>query len=199
MHTRFLFVRHATCARTDDVLFGRAVDAPLDVRGRRQARLLAARLRDERPLRLLTSPRLRARQTAQAIATAVGVAPRISAALDEIDYGDWSGRRFADLAADPRWRRWNAERERACTPAGATIAGTQARVLGLLGALSRRFRGATLVLVTHAEIVRSALLHTLDAPAGDYRLIDVAPASLTVLHGHEGRLFADAADLRMRA
>lgn len=199
MHTRFLFVRHATCAQTDHVLFGRSVDPPLDARGERQAAALAERLRRERPLRIETSPRLRARQTAQAIAAATGLVPTVRSALDEIDFGDWSGRRFDALARDPRWRLWNAERENACTPAGATIAGTQARLLHLLGTLARRFPGATMILVTHAEIVRSALLRALGAPPGDYRFIDVPPASTTTLHESGGRLFADAAELRMRA
>lgn len=199
MHTRFLFVRHATCAQTDDVLLGRSVDAPLDARGERQARALAERLRRERPRRIETSPRLRARQTAQAIAATTGLVPCVRSALDEIDFGEWSGRRFDALDADPRWRLWNAERDVASTPAGATIAEVQSRLLRLLGALSRRFPGATLVLVTHAEIVRSALLRALGAPAGDYRSIDVPPASTTTLHERGGRLFADVAELRMRA
>jgi probable phosphoglycerate mutase len=199
MHTRFLFVRHATCAQTDSVLLGRRIDAPLDARGEREAAELAERLRRERPVRVEASPRLRAQQTAQAICAATGLRLHVRAALDEIDFGHWSGRRFDELALDPSWRHWNAEREHAVTPAGETIAGVQMRVLRLLRVLARRFAGATLVLVTHAEIVRSVLLHALGAPAGDYRFVDVPPASLTVLHGGDGRLFADAADLRMRA
>lgn len=199
MHTRFLFVRHATCAQTERMLLGRSVDAPLDARGRRQAHALAARMLRERPLRIHCSPRLRARQTACAIAMATDVVPEISPALDEIDFGNWEGRSFSELADDLQWQRWNADRESACTPAGESIAGVQKRVTRLLGALSCRFPNGTIVLVTHAEIVRSALLYALGAPADDYCHIDVAPASSTVMHASGGRLFTDAADLRMRA
>lgn len=199
MPTRFLFVRHATCAQIDRQLLGRTVDAPLDAGGELEALALADRLRHERPLRLETSPRLRARQTAQAIAAATGLVPHVHAALDELDFGAWSGRRFDALANDPRWRLWNAERDRASTPAGATIADTQARLMRLLEALSRRFPGATLVLVTHAEIVRSALLHALRRPARDYGLVDVPPASTTSLYMRHGRLVAGIGDGRMRA
>jgi broad specificity phosphatase PhoE len=199
MHTRFLFVRHAACAQTDSILLGRALDAPLDARGQDQARALAENLRHEHPLVLETSPRLRARQTAQAIAAATGLVPRVRSALDEMDFGEWGGRRFDHLALDPRWHHWNARRDRASTPSGATIAGTQALLVHLLDLLSRRFPGATIVLVTHAEIIRSALLHALGAPADDYRRIDVPPASTTAIHVQDGRMFFDANALRIPA
>lgn len=199
MRTRFLLVRHATCAQTDRTLLGRTLDAPLDEHGERQARALAERLRDERPLCIETSPRLRARQTAAAIAAVTRAELGTCAALDEIDFGDWSGRDFDDLAHDLRWRRWNSEREHARTPAGESIVGVQARLSHLLRTRARCFPGATLVLVTHAEIIRSVLLYALGAPACAYQAIDIAPASLTVLHASGGRLFADVADLRMRA
>lgn len=199
MRTRFLFVRHATCALTERVLLGRTVDAPLDARGERQARALAERLRGERPLAIETSPRRRARQTAQALGAVTGCVPRIRPALDEIDFGDWSGRRFEELAPDPGWRRWNDDREHARTPAGATIAAVQERLSRLLRMRAAGCPGATLVWVTHAEIIRSVLLHALGAPAGAWHALDIPPASLTVLHADGARLFADVADLRMRA
>jgi phosphohistidine phosphatase SixA len=48
---------------------------PLTEAGRAVARALGERLRDERPEAVLSSPLLRARETAEAIARAAGVAP----------------------------------------------------------------------------------------------------------------------------
>lgn len=174
-------VRHATCAHIDDTLLGRAVDAPLDAGGERQAEALAARLRSEAPLRVECSPRRRTLQTAQAIADGAHCEMRIAPPLDELDFGEWSGRTFAQLERDHGWRRWNEDRDQARTPAGIGIAMLQASVNHYLATLAGTCRGATLVLVTHAEIIRSIVLHCLGAPASDYPRFAIDPASITRL------------------
>lgn len=188
MPTRFLLVRHATCAQTEEVLFGRSVDAPLDARGLREADAVAERLRGESVLRVESSPRLRALQTAGRIAAACGRGLRIAAALDEVDYGSWSGQHFEALESDPAWAQWNQSRTGTTTPAGVHVADVQARALAHLGVLAHAYRGASLVLVTHAEIVRCIALAALDLPLGEYWRIDVAPASVTTVHWSTGRL-----------
>ena len=54
MTTRFLLVRHATCALSESVLLGRTLDAALDERGARQAVALAQRIEREHPALVLT-------------------------------------------------------------------------------------------------------------------------------------------------
>jgi broad specificity phosphatase PhoE len=196
MPTRFLLVRHATCAQTEEVLFGRSVDAPLDARGLREADAVAERLRGAAVLRVESSPRLRALQTAGRIAAACGRGLRTEAALDEVDYGSWSGQRFEALESDPAWARWNASRTRAATPAGVRIADVQARALAYLGVLAGAYRGANLVLVTHAEIVRCVVLAALGRPLDEYWRIEVAPAAVTTVHWSSGRLCLDAEEER---
>lgn len=185
-------MRHATCSHLDDTLLGRALDVPLDARGRAQARALAARLRGEAPTRVECSPRLRTRQTARAIASGVGCRVKVAAALDELDFGDWAGRTFAQLVDNRAWHRWNFDREHARTPAGDDVASVQRRVGEYLAALARRYANATLVLVTHAEIIRVIALHCLGRPARDYAHVTVAPASIT-------RLCADADGMHVEA
>lgn len=179
MPTRFLLVRHATCARIDEVLFGRALDVPLDAGGRRQAQAVAGRLRDEAPLRVESSPRRRATETAWAVATAAGCGVRITAALDELDFGTWAGKTFAELERDRAWRRWNRDRDHACTPSGTHIRDLQEDLGRYFASLAEGCPGATLVLVTHAEIIRSIVLQCSGAPASGYRDVPVDPASVT--------------------
>lgn len=179
MRTRFLLVRHATCARSDEILFGRALDVALDAKGRLQARTVAARLGCESPLRVESSPRLRTLQTARAIAAAAQCDLQVAPALDELDFGHWAGRTFAELEHDYGWRRWNLDRDHARTPAGIGIRGVQRSIGGYLASLARTCAGATLVLVTHAEIIRSLVLRCMGAPACDYPRIAIEPASVT--------------------
>jgi broad specificity phosphatase PhoE len=189
MTTRFVLVRHATCSRTDDTLLGRALDAPLDVRGRAQARALATLLARERVAVVVSSPRQRAAQTGAAVAVRVDCAMRIAHELDEIDFGRWCGQSFAALARDPEWQHWNARRDVASTPAGDTIAAVRERALGCLQRLADELRGHTLVVVTHAEVVRTLLLHARGLPAQTYVQLEIAPASMHVLWHHGTRFY----------
>lgn len=182
MQTCFLLVRHATCTRANDVLLGRCVDAALDADGLRQARALATRIRGESPMQVISSPRRRALQTACVIAAAADCRVDLAAELDEMDYGCWAGRTFAELEGDAGWQRWNRDRAHATTPAGMGIREVQQRVFRYLGALSRSTGiGATLVLVTHAEIIRSVILRCIGASESEFGRVPVAPASIARL------------------
>lgn len=192
MQTRFLIVRHATCARIDEVLLGRVLDAPLDANGIRQALALADCIRHESPLRVESSPRRRTLQTARAIADSAHCDVRVAKALDELDFGYWAGQSFAQLECDHDWCRWNRDRDHARTPAGTDIRGVQRRIGRYLTLLAATCAGATLVLVTHAEIIRSIVLQCLGAPARDYLGITVEPASIT-------RLSVDARGARLES
>jgi probable phosphoglycerate mutase len=188
MKTKFIMVRHATCAHIDDTLLGRTLDAPLDANGERQAGMLAERLRDEAPLSVESSPRRRTLQTARAIADEVRCDVQVATALDELDFGEWSGRSFEQLQREDGWRRWNRDRDDARTPAGIDIQAVQRSIALHLAALAATFAGATLVLVTHAEVIRSLVLHCLHAPARDYARFAVDPASITCFTSDAGGL-----------
>lgn len=86
-----LFARHAEPAWDVDGLSQQ--DPDLTERGRRQASLLAARLADEEDAftELLVSPATRSRQTAEPIAEATGLSPKVVDDLVEIRMPDWSG------------------------------------------------------------------------------------------------------------
>lgn len=185
----------------DSVLFGRTVDAPLDAHGVRQARQLAARLRWLSPDSTLieASPRLRTRQTAAAIAGQLARPVCIRQELDEIDFGRWAGQSFSELARDPDWQRWNEHRGVHGTPSGDSIAAVQSRVLRHLEDLCVSFTGGTIVLVTHAEIVRTLLLHFLGIPVGDFQRIRVEPASLSFLDYRDGCFLPEPGDVQVSA
>jgi broad specificity phosphatase PhoE len=181
MTTRFLLVRHATCAQTDSVLLGRACDEPLDRRGVAQAESLGASLAPGGAARILASPRRRAGATAAAIAATVRVPVEVDAAFDEVDFGRWCGRTFAALEADPDWRTWNAHRATARTPAGESLADVQERAWRALSAAAAANAEPPVIVVTHAEVIRALLLRALDWPLEDWPRLDVPPASVSRL------------------
>jgi broad specificity phosphatase PhoE len=102
-----VFARHGqTAPNRDGLVLGRA-DPELTEEGHRQAALLASALAGEPVTAVVTSPLLRARQTAEAVAAACGAAAvAVDPRLVEIDWGTWEGRPAGSLAvADvDRWR-----------------------------------------------------------------------------------------------
>jgi broad specificity phosphatase PhoE len=175
-----MMVRHATCERMSERLNGRN-DARLTPDGEREAAALARRVAGE-GLRVYSSPRLRARQTAKHIAQPHSLPVHIETGLDEVDFGDWSGRTFEALQSDAGWRAWNEDRAHARTPAGESMGDVQHRVLTAMQTLAKLHPGERLLLVTHAEPIRAALLHVHARPLDCFSEYAVAPASICTIH-----------------
>jgi broad specificity phosphatase PhoE len=194
-----VLVRHAACPQMNRVLLGRGVDGPLDERGEGQARFVAKRLLTLPQLIVESSPRRRARHTAGIIAAARDTTVRIVPQMDEIDFGSWSGQTFEALAADPQWRRWNKYRGVSRTPAGDSIRDVQERVLAHFRKLEQLVDEETIVIVTHAEVIRSAVLLALQAPIDDYYRFEIGPASLTRLTVEGSQLRLDSVNERVAA
>lgn len=175
---RLLLVRHASTAAVRASAF--PGDEPLEERGR----VLAARLGAGLPQggEVLSSPALRCCETA----CAAGVTAQIEPALMECDFGSWSGRTLADLVeADPAAvSAWMTD-PHARPHGGESLAAFAARVAGWLDDQARRDGEA--VAITHAGVVKAAVVHALGAPLAAFWCIDVAPLAITELHAHDGR------------
>ena len=179
--SRLILVRHGTCARLNDMLLGRAIDAPLDAHGLAQARSVAEHLRSAPNPHLVSSPRRRARETAEQIARRLEISAHVIHALDEIDFGPWAGRSFAELEQDAQWRFWNERRSEASTPAGENIALVHERASKALGELRNEHPRATLILVTHAEVIRTLVMSWLGLSPDEFNQMPIAPASITTV------------------
>ncbi|CAA9309769.1 MAG: hypothetical protein AVDCRST_MAG90-362, partial [uncultured Microvirga sp.] len=100
MATTVILVRHASHDRVGSVLCGRMPGVTLGEEGRREANVLADRFRNEAIAAVITSPLERARETAEVIADRIGVPVTVDEALNEIDFGDWTGQSFDALDPD---------------------------------------------------------------------------------------------------
>lgn len=182
MTTTFFLVRHAAHDNVGSFLAGRTPGIILGPAGRAQAARLAERMQRERFSLIHTSPRERTRETAEAIAAAVGIAAVTEDdQLDEVDFGGWSGKTFAELEDYADWRLWNADRLRAATPAGETMADVQGRVLGCMNRLMDHRPEDSIVLVSHADVIKAAVCHVLQLPADAGCKFDISPASITTI------------------
>ena len=96
-----ILVRHG---QTDENVSGKISGqgpAPLNARGKEQAQAAADVLTALGASRILTSPIVRARQTADILAERLQVDIEEIRDLREVEYGDWEGQYFRDVRSHP--------------------------------------------------------------------------------------------------
>jgi ribonuclease H / adenosylcobalamin/alpha-ribazole phosphatase len=188
-------VRHGTHAEVGRVLSGRS-EIALDVRGRDEVRALTDALR-EMPVRSLhSSPRRRARETIAPLAAQLGVEVQIAPALDEVDFGGFTGRSFSALESDSAWQRWNADRHAARCPGGETMAEAAGRALAYLRAIPAE--QSPTVCVTHCDVIRGVVAQALGLPFDRIFLFDCDPASITTIELDEAGIRVVSLNQRVR-
>lgn len=182
MSAHLHLVRHCPHGDVGRVLTGRSEGAPLTELGLAKARRLAGELARAGTIAAVhSSPRLRARQTAEAIAEAAGVQVEIVAGLDEIDFGDWTGRSFDELEGDPAWTAWNSARASSRPPAGESMREAVVRATSHIEAVGRREWDGAVVCVTHCDIIRGAIAQFLGLGLDNLLRFDVEPGSVSTL------------------
>jgi broad specificity phosphatase PhoE len=169
-----MLIRHASTEAVRRSAF--PLDEPLDEAGPAVLARFAGRLGSGEAL---TSPALRARQTAAAL----GIEARPEEALRECDFGAWAGRTLAEVAEESPddAREWMLDPD-ARPHGGESLTELLARVGSWLDT-QRRLDGRAFA-VTHAGVVKAAVVHALGAPAEAFWRIDVRPLSITELHAN---------------
>lgn len=176
-------VRHGSHDDLGAWLSGRTRDVALNAAGREETLALARRLAGRGVAAITTSPRRRTVETADTLGAGLNLLPAIVPDLDEIDFGRWSGARFADLDGDPDWDRWNAARGTAPTPGGETMAAAVARAMRHIDHLAGQGAGPVLC-VSHCDVIRGVIAQVLGLPLGNLLRFDIAPASVSWLMAH---------------
>lgn len=178
--TQFWLVRHgSTDALEQGVLAGRASSAGLNAQGRAEVDALAERLAGTAVHALYVSPIPRTLETARAIAARVGLEPIEHAALLELDFGHWTGKRLAELEREERWRLFNSFRSGTRIPGGELMLDVQARAVGVLLELRAHHPAEHVMVVTHGDVIRAVLCCLLGMPVDFFARLEISPASLS--------------------
>jgi len=175
---RMTLICHGATAATRLAAFPR--DEPLEARAVERA----AALRDtiSHAARVLVSPALRARQTAEAL----GLSAEIDTALRECDYGRWAGRKLKDLqAAEPEAIALWLSDVSAAPHGGEALSALFQRVSTWLDQAMAGDNNT--VAITHSTLIRAAIVHLLAAPLASFWRIDVEPLSIVELSGRGER------------
>jgi broad specificity phosphatase PhoE len=148
---------------------------PLDEVGRGQAEQLAERAAGMEWKALWSSPLLRARQTADAVAARIGLEPREDARLMETDAGDWTDRMFVAIEGmDPdRFYAFLRGKADFAFPGGESFAEHGDRVMAALADVEQGPQPA--LVVCHGIVMRLALSRRAGEPGpGDFRIPNAA-------------------------
>ena len=165
------------------VLCGRMPGFALAPDGRREAERVARHLSRHAIRALYASPLQRAQETAGIIGDAAGLAPQTADALDEIDFGAWTGCEFTELRNDPAWDRWNQARSQHSPPKGESMLEVQARVAAWLAQAFASHAEAAIAAVSHADVIKAALCHALGLSLDHHHRFEVSPGSISTIVG----------------
>jgi probable phosphoglycerate mutase len=182
--TRVVLVRHGVTAQTGPLLSGRKPGIPLSEHGVEQAESAATRLARLTITTVYASPIERTTQTAECIAARLGLAVTPLDGVIEADYGDWTGGAIAELAKTDEWKVVQVAPSLARFPGGESIREMQARMVGAIDDVVARHPHETVVVVSHADPIKSAIAHYTGMHLDMFQRVFVSPASVSVLEFH---------------
>jgi broad specificity phosphatase PhoE len=171
-------VRHGQTEWSRDGRHTSVTDLPLLPEGEEVARGLPARLAGTDFVQVLTSPRQRARRTAELAGYADA---EVDEDLVEWAYGDYEGITTAEIRERvPDWTIWSGP-----VPGGESAAQVGER-LDRVVARARAANGATLVFA-HGHSLRALAARWLGLPVSEGRLLRLDTATVSVLGEERGQ------------
>lgn len=170
---RVYLVRHGDTERSVTGRHTGRADIPLTDEGRRQAKLLGARLAGKRFALVLVSPLVRALETARL--AGFGDAALVEGDLAEWDYGAYDNLTAAEIRRErPGWTPWEGG-----FPGGETLEELAARAARVVARV-RAVEG-DVALFAHGHILRVVTTRWLEQPPVEAAHYYLSTASLSVL------------------
>lgn len=184
-----VLIRHAhSQANAQGVLSGRISGVHLSSAGESQAQELITRLGKFKVSSLRISPLERCAETIAPWWNAIGkrhnrgVSILRDENLNEVDYGQWSGKKLTALSKHKLWKTVQNNASAMYFPAGEGLAQMQERAMRALHAGIAVKRKGALVLVSHGDVIKSIVASCLGMHLNDFQRIVIDPASVTVLN-----------------
>lgn len=189
---KLFLIRHGETPWTVARRYQGTTDIPLSPKGIWQAKAIAQALEAEHPTRLYTSTLQRARESARIVGRVLGLTPRADSRLNEINFGDWEGASYPDLAqeASVKFRRWR-EGKLAQPPGGESIASLARRIGKFFQEILNRHAGETVAIISHGGPIKMFLFKALQGKRSAAVLpsiwsFRIDPASISLIEGDRG-------------
>ena len=183
-----ILVRHGrSTANTSGVLAGRTPGVSLDERGAAQAAALPDRLVGMPLAAVVVSPLQRCREMlAPLLAARPEVPLHTEDRISECDYGDWSGRKLAELADEPLMTVVQQHPSAAVFPGGESMRAMQARAVDAVRDWNARIEAehgeeAVYAMCSHGDVIKAIVADALGMHLDLFQRIHVDPCSLTMV------------------
>jgi len=186
--TRIIFVRHGEPERDSRGLCYGRLDVALSSRGIADSEALAAKLARVPLAAVYTSPRRRARATAEELCAGRSRAPTPDERLCELDFGTFEGRAYREIEREEPelFRRWMTRPTAVKFPGGESYGDLRARVAEVVVELRRTHEGETIAVVAHGGVIRAALADVLSLPDERSFSFDVGYCRVGVVDWFDG-------------
>ena len=187
--TKIILVRHGHVEGIDPPRFRGRSEIPLTELGARQARATAKRIAGgPRPATVYTSPMGRCVATGQAISRATGAGGELLAGLNDLDYGDWQWRTYAEIEAEAPtlFALWRTAPQLVRFPHGDSLQDLVARAADALRLVLDRHPDGAVVMVGHDSVNRALLLQLLDQPLSAYWRLAQDPCAISEIDIERG-------------
>jgi broad specificity phosphatase PhoE len=177
---RLVLIRHGETEWSREGRHTGRTDIPLTPAGEKQARFLGQRLQrlGVGPLRVLSSPRQRAIETARLAGFSM---PEITHLLVEVDYGEYEGRTSVDIRRErPGWDLFTDG-----TPGGESLVDAAARCERLLDDIAPDDGHGDVLLFAHGHILRVLAVTYLQLSPENARCLTLDATAVSLLaHEH---------------
>ncbi|SRR5690606_33249975 len=178
--TILILVRHGE-SEAYDYLPGRKPGVNLSAAGVAEVKNLAKHLTRFNIDIIFSSPVDRTKQTAEIISSSISKEIKFADELMEIDFGEWTGKSFAELKNDNQWKLFHKFRSGTRIPGGETILEVQFRMIKKIEEIISKYSGKTILIVSHGDPIKSALCYYLGLPLDFISRVSIDTASLSVL------------------
>ncbi|MEV7193093.1 histidine phosphatase family protein [Streptomyces sp. NPDC093510] len=183
-----ILVRHGrSTANTAGLLAGWTPGVALDERGAAQAAALPERLAALPLAEVVTSPLQRCQETVAPLLTArPGLQAHTEERIGECDYGDWSGRKLAELTDEPLMEVVQQHPSAAAFPGGESMRAMQTRAAEAVREWNARVErdhgeDAMYLMCSHGDIIKSLVAEAIGLHLDLFQRISVEPCSVTVI------------------
>ena len=154
----------------------------LDQRGRAQVESAIPLARMVKPDLIVTSPLVRARQSAEIIARGLGGLEVVDEPqLEEVRYGSWEGMTYSDLIAAESYLKYREDPLGNPTPGGESLYQVQGRGVEAVNRVMAANQGRRVLFVSHGDIFRTVLCHFMGLSLEYFRRIRIDNAAFSAV------------------
>lgn len=189
--TKIIVVRHGQTKWNIGQIFRGRADVPLNETGRFQAKSLAKALKSWEIVAIYSSPLLRAKETAEAIAKEKNLKVKISDSLLDISYGDWQGVSHDEVAK--KWPKlyqlWQEKPDKVKFPKGESLNDVRKRVEDFLKKVVSEHKDKIVAAVSHRVAIKVLLCAALNLDNSYFWRFIQNTASFSILD-YENKIFS---------